>query len=258
MRDREAIDSELRKLAAQRRSIRERGGQPSSHQVDKLLDERLGHRPEVSETTVVTATWPPYDDAVDITPRRRKRRPRRLGLLAALPLSLVAIAAALVMMFAVHNRHPTAEPADVPPSGEPPNPAAPQQQPPAPPANHTPPLRIVDKALVETLQHEGVPVPSQEYVTAQGHAVCDFLGQQPSFAEAVSFVQRNSIWDANQSADVAAGAIVSYCPQYEAATSDQMQQTFQNSLSTLQAIQGDLQGINGDLQGIRDGLHPGS
>jgi hypothetical protein len=256
MRDREAIDSELRKLAAQRRSIRERGGQPSSQLVDKLLDERLGHRPEVSETAVVTATWPPYDDTKDIASPRRKRLPRRLGLLAALPLSLVAIAAALVMMFAVHNRHPTADPAEVPPSGEPPNPAP--QQPPAPPANHTPPLRIVDKAFVEALQHEGVPVPSQEYVTAHGHAICDFLGQQPNFAEAVSFVQRNSIWDADQSANVAAGAIVSYCPQYEAATSDQMQQTFQNSLSTLQAIQGDLQGINGDLQGIRDGLQPGN
>ena len=241
MRDREAIDSELRKLAAQRRSIRERGGQPSSQLVDKLLDERLGHRPKVSETAVVTATWPPYDDANDITPPRRKRGPRRLGLLAALPLSLVAIAAALVMMFAVNNRHPTAEPAEVPPSAAPPNPAP--QQPPAPPANHTPPLRIVDKAFVEALQHEGVPVPNQEYVTAQGHAVCDFLGQQPNFAEAASFVQRNSIWDADQSANVAAGAIVSYCPQYEAATSDQMQQTFQNSLSTLQAIQGDLQGL---------------
>jgi hypothetical protein len=257
MRDRETIDSELRRLAAQRRSIRERGGQPSSQLVDKLLDERLGHRPEVSETAVVTATWPPYEDTHDISPPRRKRVPsRRLGLLAALPLSLVAIAAALVMMFAVHNRHPAAEPQEVPPSAEPPNPAP--QGPPAPPANHTPPLRIVDKAFVEALQHEGVPVPSQEYVTAQGHAVCDFLVQQPNFAEAARFVQRNSIWDANQSADVTAGAIVSYCPQYEAATSDQMQQTFQNSLSTLQKIQGDLQGINGDLQGIRDGLHPGS
>src|SRR6476646_1995551 len=113
MRDREAIDSELRKLAAQRRSIRERGGEPSSQLVDKLLDERLGHRPEVSETAVVTAAWPPYDDTNDITPPRRKRVPRRfglltpprrkrvprrVGLLAALPLSLVAIAAALVMM----------------------------------------------------------------------------------------------------------------------------------------------------------------
>ena len=44
MRDRETIDSELRLLAAVRRSIREHGGEPSSRQVDELLDERLAHR----------------------------------------------------------------------------------------------------------------------------------------------------------------------------------------------------------------------
>ena len=40
MRDRETIDSELRSLAAVRRSIREHGGEPSSRQIDELLDER--------------------------------------------------------------------------------------------------------------------------------------------------------------------------------------------------------------------------
>jgi hypothetical protein len=43
VRDRETIDSELRLLAAVRRSIREHGGEPSSRQVDELLDERLTH-----------------------------------------------------------------------------------------------------------------------------------------------------------------------------------------------------------------------
>jgi hypothetical protein len=38
--DRETIDSELRLLAAVRRSIREHGGEPPSRYVDKLLDER--------------------------------------------------------------------------------------------------------------------------------------------------------------------------------------------------------------------------
>jgi hypothetical protein len=38
-RDRETIDSELRLLAAVRCSIREHGGEPSSRQVDELLDE---------------------------------------------------------------------------------------------------------------------------------------------------------------------------------------------------------------------------
>ena len=38
------MDSELRLLAAVRWSIREHGGEPSSRQVDELLDERLAHR----------------------------------------------------------------------------------------------------------------------------------------------------------------------------------------------------------------------
>jgi hypothetical protein len=40
MRDRETIDSELRLLAAVRWSIRGHRGEPSSRQVDELLDER--------------------------------------------------------------------------------------------------------------------------------------------------------------------------------------------------------------------------
>jgi hypothetical protein len=46
--DRETIDSELRLLAAVRWSIREHGGEPSSRQVDELLDERL----EISASSV--------------------------------------------------------------------------------------------------------------------------------------------------------------------------------------------------------------
>jgi hypothetical protein len=40
MRDRETIDAEPRLLAAVHWSIREHGGEPSSRQVDELLDER--------------------------------------------------------------------------------------------------------------------------------------------------------------------------------------------------------------------------
>jgi hypothetical protein len=40
MRELDTIDSELRLLAAVRWSIREHGGEPSSRQVDELLDER--------------------------------------------------------------------------------------------------------------------------------------------------------------------------------------------------------------------------
>ena len=43
MRDLDTIDSELRLLAAVRRTIRE-GGEPSSRHVDELLNERLAHR----------------------------------------------------------------------------------------------------------------------------------------------------------------------------------------------------------------------
>ena len=48
MRNLDAIDSELRLLASVHRSIREHGGEPSSRQVDELLDERLAHRGRAS------------------------------------------------------------------------------------------------------------------------------------------------------------------------------------------------------------------
>jgi len=258
MRDRETIDSELRRLAAMRRSIREPGVDPSSRLIDELLDERLGHRAEASATAAIDTrrtrvgvdTWSRRDQTNNGAPHRRKSVLRRFGLLAALPLSLVAGASVLLVMFAVPDPPPAAQPAEAPPSSGSPVPAAPK--PPAPPLNHASPNDIVDRAFVDTLKQEGVPVPSQEYVLAQGHAVCDFLARQSDFAEAVRFVQRSSIWDGDQSTDVAAGAVVSYCPQYQPASyqpaiPDQLQQAFQKA-------QSDLQGIESDLQGIRDAL----
>jgi hypothetical protein len=53
MRDQEIIDSELRLLAAVRRSIRVHGGEPSSRQVDELLDERLAHRGRAGQDSAV-------------------------------------------------------------------------------------------------------------------------------------------------------------------------------------------------------------
>jgi|SRR5271166_782932 len=255
MRDRETIDSELRRIALGRRSIRDQGGQPSHGQADKLLDERLAHRAEASETEAVEAcemqvvadTRSRRHDTGDITPHRRKGVLRRFGPLAALPLSLLAVATVLVVMFAGHKPDPAAQPAEVPP------PSAAQPSPPAPQAQ-APPLGIVDKVFIDALKQDGVPVPSHEYVMTQGHAVCEFLTHQPNFAEAVRFVQESSIWDANQSTEFAAGAIVSYCPQYEPTSTDEMQPGFQNALTDLQAIQGRLQGIQGDLQGIQDHL----
>ena len=260
MRDREAIDSELRLIAERRQSIRERGGQPSWRQVDELLDERLGHLVQsgqasetaavaVCETQVVADTRSQRDETDDITPYRRKAVLRRFGPVAALPLSLLAIAAVLVVMFGVHKPQPAQPAADPPPSGAQPTAAAPEAHAPPPP-----PLDIVDRAFIDVLKQNGVPVPSHEYVTTHGHAVCDFLTHQPNFAEAVRFVQRSSIWDADQSANFTAGAVVSYCPQYESASPDEIQPGFQNALSDLQRIQGDLQRIQGDLQGIRGDL----
>lgn len=256
MRDREDIDSELRRLAAVRRSNRAHASEPLSRQVDDLLDERLGHRAEASEidaaeareTKIAAGTRPRRDEADNVMPYRRTgvlRRMgvlRRFGLIAALPLSLVGVITALVVMFAVHKPHSATQPAIVPPPSARPTSAAPKA--------HAPLLDIVDRAFIDGLKQNGVPVPSTEYVMTHGHAVCDFLAQQSNFAEAVRFVQRSSIWDANQSADFAAAAVVSYCPQYESANSDEMQQAFQNALSDLQAIQRDLQGIRDDLHGM--------
>jgi Protein of unknown function (DUF732) len=251
MRDRETIDSELRRIALGR----EQGRQPSSRELDELLDELLAHSAGAPHPVTVKASDPIFvPDAwsratkTGPTPRRRRGALRRLGLLAVLPLSLVAVVAAVVMMFAVRHQDSPAEPTETLPSAEAPKPVVPQ----AP----APRIDIVDMAFVATLKHEGVPVPSQEYVTAQGHAVCDFLAHQPNFTDAVGFVQRSSIWDANQSADVTAGAIVSYCPQSQPATPD-LQPAYQNALSDLQAAQGKLQDIQGDLgglQGVLDGI----
>ncbi len=258
MRDRETIDSELRRIALGRRSVREQGGQSSSREVDELLDELLAHSAGAPRTHAVTTgevvfvpdAWSRGDKA-GTTPRRRPGALRRFGFLAALPLSLVALAAAVVVIFAVYQQDSSkhsaeAQPTQTPPSAAPPKPVAPK----AP----APRIDMADVALITALKQEGVPVPSQEYVMAQGHAVCDFLAHQPNFADAVGFVQRSTIWDANQSASVTAGAIVAYCPQSQPATPDQMQPAYQNTLSDLQAIEGKLQGIQDDLHGIQGGL----
>jgi Protein of unknown function (DUF732) len=260
MRDRETIDSELRLIALRRQSIREQGGQPSCRQVDELLDERLAHRAEASETEAVEAgeievvadTRSQRHKTDHITRHGRKAALRRFGSLAALPLSLLAVAAALVVMFADHKPEPAAQPA---PETHAPPPSVAQPSPPAP-GTPAPPVGLVDIVFVSGLKQVGVPVPSQEYVMSHGHAVCDFLAQQPNLAEAARFVQQSSIWDAKQSTDFAIAAVVTYCPQYESASPGEMEPAFQNALSDLQAIQRDLQGIQGNLQGIQDNLPP--
>ncbi len=259
MRDRETIDSELRRIALARQSISEHGRRLSSQEIDALLDERLGHPVEASVATAVKARDTDFvPDAwtrpskIRATPRRRSRMPRRLALLAALPLSLVAIVVAVVLMLSSKHPDPSEQTTETSPSAAPP----PNRVAPKPPV----PRDIVDAAFVATLKQEGVPVPSQEYVTTKGHAVCDFLAHQRNFDDAVAFVQRSSIWDAKQSTDVTAGAIVSYCPQSQPSAADELQPAYQNTLSDLQAIEGKLKGIEGDLQGIQghlDGVLPG-
>src|SRR5580693_2964464 len=152
MRDRETIDSELRRIAQRRQSIREQGGQPLLRQLDELLDERLGHLAGASETgavaageaQMVAATWPHRDKIGDSRPHRRKSALRRFGPLAALPLSVLAVATALVAMFGAH-KPPPEEPAAAPP------PSSAQPQPAAPPA-HAPPVDIVDGAFIDVLK----------------------------------------------------------------------------------------------------------
>jgi Protein of unknown function (DUF732) len=258
MRDRETIDTELRRVAAELRLIRERGGRPSSQQVDALLDERLGHPVEVlCDTAVLDEILAPFDETLERPRRRRRGRLLRFALRAAVPLSVVAIAAVLVAMFMLHRHHrpPPSAAATSTMSDERISPVA---GPPLIPAS-TPasPADIAEKAMVDVLQHEGVPVPNRDYVATQGHAVCDFLGRQSNFTDASHFVQKSTIWDAHQSADFTTAAIVTYCPQFESTTSDQAQQSYQKSLTNLQNIEGDLQGINQNLQDISDGVHGG-
>jgi hypothetical protein len=257
MRDRETIDSELRRVASELRSIRERGGRPSSQQVDALLDERLGHPVEVlCDTAFLDEILAPFEETIERPRRRRRGWVLRFALRAAIPLSVLAIAAVLAVVFTLHRHHPTAEPTASPVADELPSPAAPSPvvPPPTPPS----PSDIAEKAMVDALQNEGVPVPSRDYASTQGHAVCDFLSREANFADATQFVQRSTIWDARQSANFATAAVVTYCPQFESSNTDQMQQVFQKSVTNLQAVEGDLQGINHDLQGISDGLHGGA
>lgn len=255
MRDREKIDSELRLIALRRQAIREQGGRPSSIEADELLDEILAHGAGTSEldsfaaweTEVVALARSRASKIRAMASRRHKAAAlRRLGLFAALPLTLVAVVAAVVVMFALHRQDSSAQPEDNPPSAAPSTPAAPKPSAPA--------INAVDAAYISVLKQEGVPVPSQDYVMAQGHAVCDFLAHQPNFADAVGFVQRTSVWDADQSTAVTAGAIASYCPQSRPTTPDQISPAYQNTLSDLQAIERKLQGLQGNLQDIQDGL----
>lgn len=261
MRDRETIDSELRRIAMGRRSIREQGGQPSSREVDELLDELLAHSagaslmpaPTAAETEVVVGTRSRGDNT-GTTLHRRMGALRRLGLAAALPLSLVAAAAAVMVMFAVRQQDSSAQPSETPPPAA--SPSRPAASPPSRMAPHaaTPRIGVADTAFIAALKQEGVPIPSQDYVMAQGHAVCDFLAHQHNFSDAVGFVQRSSIWDADQSTHVTAGAIVAYCPQSLPTAPDGMQPSYQDALSDLQAIEGKLRDIQGGLQGIQGDL----
>ena len=252
MRDRDTIDSELRRIALSRETIRARGGNPSLREVDELLDERLGHRVRAPAPAAVE-TRPAV--ARVITPTRRRHR--RIARTVALPLSLVAAAAVLVVLIAHRSPHSAAPPAEgAPPTAE--TASGPAAQTPVHAGTQTPPVNVVDTAFVEALKRNNVPVPSREYAVNQAHAVCDFLSRQPAgaptFTNAARFVQASSIWDATQSADVTAGAVNSYCPRYQLTGPPVQQPDMQKTLNDMQKIQGDLQGIQGGLQGIEGDL----
>jgi hypothetical protein len=70
-RDIETIDSELRLIAAVRRSIREHGGEPSSRQVDELLDERLAHGRRAGEDAAVDTQCQPVHHCAAFTKHSR-------------------------------------------------------------------------------------------------------------------------------------------------------------------------------------------
>ncbi len=244
MRDRETIDSELRRIALRRDTL-------SSREIDQLLDERLGHlvrRPE-------PAAVPTGAGATRVVTRPRRTQ-RRVGAAVALPLSLVAAAAVLVILISHRGSHSAAPPVQSasPPAAQPAAPAGPGSQ----PTTQAPPVNLIDTAFVEALKRNGVPVPSHDYAVTQGHAVCDFLARQPTgaptFTNTVRFVQASTIWDATQSADVAAGAVIAYCPRYHLTDPPAQQPDMQKTLTDLQKIQGDLQGIQGGLQGIEGDL----
>lgn len=263
MRDRETIDSELRRIALGRQSIREQGGQPSYREADELLDELLAHSAGVPypdpvaapEMDFVPEAWLRRQETAKkaTAARRFKGGLRRASLFAALPLSLVAMIGAVVVMFALRQQDSSAQSAEAQPTEAPPSAAPPPSR--IAPKAPGPQMSIADTAFISALKQQGVPVPSQDYVMSQGHAVCDFLSHQRNFSDAVGFVQRSSIWDANQSTSVTAGAIVAYCPQSQPSVADQLQPAQQNALTDLQSIEGKLQGIQGDLQGIQDDLH---
>lgn len=251
MRDREAIDSELRRVAAKRQAMRERGFEPSARDIDELLDERLSQRAEAREALAVQAREATCGTRVFVSVQRQRCAAARVARLAALPLSIAAAATVFtcVVTFGAHRPPPPTESAAPPPTSAISAPAAPSVY--AAPRAAAPPHDFADQAFTEMLEQEGVPVPGREYATNHGHAVCNFLATQPKFSEAVKFVQRSTTWDANQSGKFAAGAIVSYCPEYEHTTFDQAQQPLQDTVSDLQAVQGRLDSILGDLRRVQ-------
>ncbi len=254
MRDRETIDSELRRIALRRRSVGEGGGQPLPREADDLLDELLAHSAGTPPATAVKTggTNVVADTRTRTIPRKPRGVPRHLKVLAVLPLSLVALVAVVVML-AVHRQNSPAQPAaETPPSATPPESVGPPG--PAAPKAPAPRVDVADMTFVAALKHEGVPLPSDEYATAHGHAVCDFLAHQSNFADAADFVQRSSLWDADQSAKVTAGAIVSYCPPAQPSSADQLTPVYQNTLSDLQAIERKLQDMQGTLHDIQGNL----
>ena len=188
MRDRETIDSELRRIASMRRSIRERGARPSTREIDALLDERLGHqrrqpkprsfkpvRP-LSPTPGATSTKPATPPLAEIGVRCAASGPRGVAAISGSRRHGICV----VVMFAVHHPHPAAEATDESRRRVPdPNRTAPARPKPPSAARHR------RQGVHRRIETEGVPVPSHEYVMSHGHAVCDFLTQQPNFTEAV-------------------------------------------------------------------------
>ena len=246
----------------ERRSIRERGdGRPVRRSTSCSANAWGIPVAAVSDPRVSTR-WAPVDEApIDAGVPRRGGGLRRLALRAAVPLSVVAVAAVLVVMFAVYLRQlAPSEPTAVPPSGERNRPAAPLPTPASAPAQsryaegHRPEgddgRRCSARAcLLPTATTS--PPRDMRCATSSGTNPISGRGQPTSCSGGPSGMPTR----APISPALPSSPTVRNSTQRG---TDQTQQTHQTSVTTLQSIEGDLQGINHDLQNISDGLHGGS
>lgn len=257
MRDRAAIDAELRRLASARRRAGGLGVELSAAEFDALLDERLGHVPADSRAHL------PEPPAVPnlASPSSRRIRTGRGGLRwarLALPLSVLACIAVTVIVLTMlgHRR-------DSPPASEytrEPSASATEHQP-GPALSPQGAQSLSDRVFVDTLRQVGVPVADSGGAVLSAHRLCDHLGQQSAtdrdMTDAVRYVRATSAWNDAQSTDFVSASIISYCPQFRPEVSARIPPDLDRARSSLTDIDRDMRSIDARLRDIRDAL-PGA